>query len=162
MNERKGLSHLESVGSETIMAIGAAIDSKFNNPTVVREDPSRGFFVLNDADKNGHRKNTTIEISNYDSGKFIRFIELFNEVTPRHKPSVLVYDYDLDERIMILLVSKKIDDQGLLAKTRLQELKSEGTILPSSDNDELSYTPSESQAQKVLASLQEMKIFIER
>lgn len=165
MTERNIQPSVESVRLETITAINNIIDLKFNNVDVVREDPDHGAFVLDDVSQDGHNGNTVIEITNYNDGRLIRFIERFSEVTPRHKPSVLGYNYDLyltEEHKLVLSVGKDYTDIGLLAKRRLEDLKSSGISLPSEDDDELQYVPSELQAQKVLVSLQKMKIFIKR
>ena len=150
----------EAVKPETVIAIRDTIESKFNNDTVVRADPNWAIFVLNDQGKNGHLRNTEIEIQREDSWTLVRLNESFNEVAPRQKPSVLVTDFELDQGTMTLSLDESEKNYGSLAKARLHDLKSKGRRLLPKDKDELSYTPSETHAQEILTSLKDMKLFI--
>lgn len=154
---------LEPATSETVATISTTVNEKLDNPAVIRQDPDRGTFVLNDADQNGHSGKTEIEVDRNDNWVLLRFIEGFDEVTPRSKPSVLVYDYEIDEGTMRLLLDdldQPDDDHGPLAIARCNQLKLDSIVLPSEDSGELPYMLSEPHAQKVLSAVKEMKVFI--
>lgn len=162
MTEADNQPHVEGVLPETLAAINTTIELKFNNSGVHRVDDKFGRFTLIDAGQQARASNTIIEISNFEGGKMIRFVEQFDEVSLRNKPSIIVYDYDLDlEAGKIQLTTTKDDsDKGLLARTRLAHLRA-GAGEETEVDGEISQTLlSESQAQSVLASIQAMKILI--
>jgi len=163
MLDREPKPTMESVKPETIEAVSAVVNAKLDNPEIVRADKDRGIFVLDDSGEHGRRLGPRVEVFRFNTGILMRFVENFDETTPRHKPSVLVYDYEIVQGTMKLLI-EPIDpdkDCGPLAKARHDQLKLEGIKnAPSEDSDVLSYIPYESHAQSVLTSLKEMKTFI--
>lgn len=161
MAEGTPLPNLEPVKAETLEAIASAVDTKLNNPEVLRKDPTRGSFVIEDIDQDGHESNTELEVTRLEDGFYLRFIESFNESTPRSKPSVLVTDYDITLGAMVLLTGSE-RDHGPLAIAKLNQLESEGlpTTYESDDPNQKAFAASEKLAQVVLTAVQGMKIYI--
>lgn len=162
MSDREPKPTKESVKPETIEAIVAVVNAKLDNPEIVRVNKDRGIFVLDYSREHRRRLGPRVEVDRLNSSILITFVENFDETTPRHKPSVLVYNYEIYQGTMKLLLSPNSDeDSGPLAKSRLHQLKLEGINAPPEDNNVLSYVPYEFHAQRVLTSLKEMKTFIE-
>jgi hypothetical protein len=164
VTEGKDSFNLELAKPETVAAIRTTVTDKLDNPQVVRQDPDQGIFVIDDTGQSGHSRKTEIkiEIDRQNNSVFLRFIEWFDEVTPRSKPSVLSYEYCVEgDAIKLLLddLDKPDEYQGPLARTRHNQLKVDCRLLPSADNNE--FAISELHAQKVLVAVQKMRIFIE-
>lgn len=146
--------------SEIIEAINTTVDEKMDNPTVVRRRPTMGIFVLDDGAVSGHSHPSRVDIEREDGFKRIRFSESFLDATPRHKPPVLIYSYEIDQGAIVLLPYID-DDQSPLEKQRLEQLLEDVTLLPPTEDEEPCYSPLKPHLQRVLDSLKTMRIIID-
>ncbi len=154
----------EPLRPETLALFHQIIDRKLDNPTVIMENPTFTRFAVEDQGLDGHDINTRIQVV---LGEVIQISESFAESTPRGKPSVLSYDYIVDQNGITLLLSRDLEDNGPIATKRIEDLKAGGKIIPNGesadiDESEEGYAITEQAAQKLLASLKAMKLLIER
>ncbi len=143
---------IEEIRPETVTAINEAMNDRLDDPSVVREDPDSGTFVLDDADKDGHDQRTRIDL---ERGLEIGFTESFADGTPDLK-----YVYQMGGGKLRLEVREaSLDYIGQSARTKLAKLKADSIPLGSEDGY-LIFTPSESHAQRVLTAVKQMKHYI--
>jgi hypothetical protein len=161
MTEEIPKSTLEHVKNETIQAIRDAIIAKLDNPEIIRQDPSSGYFVLEDSEQEGHSYNTQILVERAGKKIDLSFNENFLEPQGSGGPSLLTIDYHLSPQGELIMIPILDPDHGNVAYAKLEHLTSNAILLPSDQSfHQKRFIPSETLAQELLTSVKSMKIYI--
>ena len=160
---------------ETAIAIQRTLVGRLDDPNIVRANKDSGLFVLDDASKDSHSRNTAIRIFRGLDTEYaiITLSEGFTETDSRSKPSVLTVEFELNDRLeggfgegdygLIMALPRDSQNLAPLARTRYDQLikgaipRKDHNIV---DDGSYRYEPSEIVAQDILKALQDMKVYV--